>query len=69
MDIAGKVAVVTGAGSGIGHAVSIEDFRSVVEINLIAPVYWALEMVGRIAEDRSAHGLGRWSPTSTFKGP
>jgi 3-oxoacyl-[acyl-carrier protein] reductase len=38
-------------------------FREVMEINLIAPVYWALEMVARIAEDRKRRGLGRWEPS------
>jgi NAD(P)-dependent dehydrogenase (short-subunit alcohol dehydrogenase family) len=38
-------------------------FREVVEVNLIAPVYWALEMVARIAEHRKRRGLGRWAPT------
>jgi NAD(P)-dependent dehydrogenase (short-subunit alcohol dehydrogenase family) len=37
-------------------------FREVVEVNLIAPIYWALEMVARIAEDRRRRGLGRWEP-------
>lgn len=37
-----------------------ESFRLVVEVNLIAPVYWALEMVSRIAEDRFRRGLGKW---------
>ena len=39
-----------------------ETFRQVVEVNLIAPTYWALEMVARIAEDRHRRGLGRWDP-------
>ncbi len=39
-----------------------EDFRLVLEVNLIAPVYWALEMVGRLAEQRKAKGLKKWSP-------
>jgi NAD(P)-dependent dehydrogenase (short-subunit alcohol dehydrogenase family) len=39
-----------------------KSFREVVEVNLIAPVYWALEMVARIAEDRRRRGLGRWEP-------
>ena len=38
-------------------------FREVMEVNMIAPVYWALEMVARIAEDRKRRGLGRWEPS------
>jgi NAD(P)-dependent dehydrogenase (short-subunit alcohol dehydrogenase family) len=47
-----------------GHAeiYSAKTFREVTEINLIAPIYWALEMVARIAEDRSRRGRGRWEP-------
>jgi NAD(P)-dependent dehydrogenase (short-subunit alcohol dehydrogenase family) len=41
----------------------VKTFREVTEVNLIAPVYWALEMVARIAEDRRRRGLGRWEPT------
>ena len=40
----------------------IEDFRKIVEINLVSPVYWALEMVARIAVDRRAKGLKQWEP-------
>ena len=36
-----------------------ETFRQVVEVNLVAPVYWGLEMVARIAEDRARRGLKR----------
>jgi NAD(P)-dependent dehydrogenase (short-subunit alcohol dehydrogenase family) len=43
-------------------------FREVTEINLIAPIYWALEMVARIAEDRSRRGLGRWQPDEDVVG-
>ncbi len=28
------------------------DFQLVIDVNLIAPVYWSLEMVGRLAESR-----------------
>jgi len=41
----------------------LQTFREVVEVNLVAPVYWALEMVAHIAEARKARGLGRWEPT------
>jgi NAD(P)-dependent dehydrogenase (short-subunit alcohol dehydrogenase family) len=46
----------------------IEDFRRVMEINLVAPIYWALEMVGRIAEDRFAKGMTAWNPEEHIQG-
>jgi len=46
----------------------VDDFRRVLEVNLIAPVYWALEMVGRIAEDRRTRGLARWEPEEHIQG-
>jgi NAD(P)-dependent dehydrogenase (short-subunit alcohol dehydrogenase family) len=46
----------------------VETFRQVVEINLIAPVYWAMEMVAGIAEDRAHKGLRRWEPTEPLQG-
>lgn len=54
----------------VGKAVvyPIEDFRLVMEVNLIAPIYWALEMVARIAEDRCRRGLGRWEPVQKIQG-
>jgi NAD(P)-dependent dehydrogenase (short-subunit alcohol dehydrogenase family) len=39
-----------------------KDFQLVMAVNLIAPVYWSLEMVGRLAERRKAEGLKKWSP-------
>ena len=46
----------------------VDTFREVVEVNLIAPVYWALEMIGRIAEDRFARSLKRWDPAEHVQG-
>jgi len=46
----------------------VETFRQVVEVNLIAPVYWALEMVAGIAEKRGKQGLKRWEPTEPLEG-
>jgi 3-oxoacyl-[acyl-carrier protein] reductase len=45
-----------------------DTLRLVVEVNLIAPIYWALEMVGRIAEARHRSGLGRWRPEEGVQG-
>jgi len=43
-------------------------FREVVEVNLVAPIYWALEMVAQVAEARKARGLGRWEPAEESLG-
>ena len=45
-----------------------ELFKLVVDVNLIAPVYWALEMIGRIAEERAARGQKRWNPEEGMQG-
>lgn len=54
--------------TGKARIYPVEQFRLVVDVNLIAPVYWALEMIGRIAEDRAARGLKRWSPDENIQG-
>ncbi|MCH5376494.1 MAG: SDR family oxidoreductase, partial [Planctomycetes bacterium] len=46
----------------------VSDFRLVMEVNLIAAVYWALEMAGRIAIDRYHRGLSRWEPAEHIQG-
>jgi NAD(P)-dependent dehydrogenase (short-subunit alcohol dehydrogenase family) len=46
----------------------IETFRTVMEVNLVAPIYWALEMVARVAEDRFRRGLGQWKPSESVQG-
>ncbi len=46
----------------------VEKFRQVLEVNLVAPVYWALEMVAGIAEHRARQGLKRWEPTEPLQG-
>lgn len=46
----------------------LEKFRLVVEVNLIAPIYWAMEMVARIAEQRANRGLKKWHPDETIQG-
>ena len=46
----------------------LESFRWVVEVDLIAPVYWALEMVAGIAEHRKRKGLRQWQPEEDLQG-
>ena len=54
--------------TGKAEAYSITTFRLVTEVNLIAPIYWAIEMVARIAEDRWQRGLKRWEPEEETQG-
>ncbi|MBL8349742.1 MAG: SDR family oxidoreductase [Burkholderiaceae bacterium] len=54
--------------TGKSRIYPLEQFRLVVEVNLIAPVYWALEMIARIAEDRAARGLKKWHPDEGVQG-
>ncbi len=46
----------------------VKTFRLVTEVNLIAPVYWALELVAGVAEFRRKNGLKRWEPTEGMLG-
>ena len=46
----------------------IKDFQKVVEINMIAPIYWAMEMVAAVAKDRVSRGLKRWQPEEGLQG-
>jgi NAD(P)-dependent dehydrogenase (short-subunit alcohol dehydrogenase family) len=54
--------------SGKARIYPAEKFRQVLDVNLMAPVYWSLEMIGRIAENRAARGLRRWQPSEGMQG-
>ena len=54
--------------TGKAEPYSITTFRQVMEVNLVAPIYWAMEMVVRIAEDRFKRGLKRWEPEEAVQG-
>ena len=54
--------------TGKSEIYPIEKFRQVVEVNLIAPVYWAMEMVAHIAEDRFSKGQKKWHPDEHVQG-
>jgi NAD(P)-dependent dehydrogenase (short-subunit alcohol dehydrogenase family) len=54
--------------TGRAEIYPIETFRQVTEVNLLAPIYWGIEMVARIAEDRVQRGLKRWEPEERIQG-
>ena len=45
-----------------------DKFRMVLEVNLMAPIYWAMELVARIAEQRAHQGLKKWRPEEHVRG-
>lgn len=63
-----RLAVRLDRDTGQADVYPIGDFRLTVEVNLIAPIYWAMETVARIAQDRAANGLGRWTPEEPIQG-
>ena len=54
--------------SGKSAIYPMENFQLVLSVNLMAPVYWALELVARVAEDRAAKGLRQWDPNERMQG-
>ena len=46
----------------------VDAFRQIAEVNLFAPVYWAMEMIARIAADRARRGLEKWQPSEGTQG-
>jgi NAD(P)-dependent dehydrogenase (short-subunit alcohol dehydrogenase family) len=46
----------------------LQTFREVTEIDMVAPIYWALELVARHAADRRARDLKRWEPSEGIQG-
>jgi len=63
-DLAVRIDKITGK----ARIYPVDRFKQVLDVNLVAPVYWALEMIGRIAEDRAARGLKRWEPSEGMQG-
>jgi 3-oxoacyl-[acyl-carrier protein] reductase len=54
--------------TGQAHIYSEDLFREVLEVNLVAPIYWVLEMVARVAEHRFRAALPRWQPSEEIQG-
>lgn len=62
------IAVKLNKERGAAQIYPVETFREVLEVNLVAPVYWALELVAQMAEHRFAQGRGRWNPDEGVQG-
>lgn len=45
-----------------------DSFRKTIEINLVAPVYWALRTVASVALARVRRGCGVWTPDEHIEG-
>jgi NAD(P)-dependent dehydrogenase (short-subunit alcohol dehydrogenase family) len=61
-----KIAQQNGASSA--DIYRLDDFRRVIEVDLIAPIYWALNTVASVALDRARRGLKQWSPQESVQG-
>ncbi|MBX3393967.1 MAG: SDR family oxidoreductase [Phycisphaerae bacterium] len=46
----------------------LDDMRTLLDINLIAPIYWAIETIASIAADRVRRRLGRWDSSEGAQG-
>ncbi len=63
------LAVRVDRNSGKARIYPVERFKQVLDVNLVAPVYWALEMIGRIAENRARAAFRDGNRRSGCKGP
>jgi 3-oxoacyl-[acyl-carrier protein] reductase len=54
--------------TGIPIIYPVEHFRKVVEINMIAPIYWAMQLIAGIAKERYDRGLKRWQASEGMQG-
>jgi len=63
-----QLAVKVDESTGKAVTYPLETFREVVEVNLVAPSAWAIEMIARIAEDRRRRGLENWTPEEDVQG-
>jgi len=63
-----QLAVKVDKQTGRASIYPIENFRLVMEVNLVSPVYWAIETIARIAEERMRKGKGRWQADEGIQG-
>ena len=63
-----RLSVILDKETGEPDIYPTEMFHQVLEVNLVHPVYWALEMLARIAHHRKTQGKKKWHPDETIQG-
>ncbi|MEM7193470.1 MAG: SDR family NAD(P)-dependent oxidoreductase [Pseudomonadota bacterium] len=53
---------------GIAQMYDEDVFRQVLDVNLIHPVYWSIETIAGIVEERAQSDRGRWNPDEPISG-
>lgn len=60
---------ITGTNGSTGVSVySEEDFRRVIDVDLVAPIYWAIRTVASVAKYRAERGMKQWDPEESVQG-
>ncbi len=63
-----RMAVKIDRATGEADIYPLDTFRMVMEINLVHPVYWSIELVARMAQYRHRKGLKKWHPDEIIQG-
>jgi 3-oxoacyl-[acyl-carrier protein] reductase len=63
-----QLAVKVDKETGRAKIYPLDSFRQVVDVNLLSPVFWAMEMIARIAEDRHRKGQKKWEASEGVQG-
>ena len=63
-----RLAVKIDKATGEPDIYPLDTFHKVLEVNLVHPVYWSMEMVARVAQYRHRNGLKKWHPNELVQG-
>ncbi|MFO0972163.1 MAG: SDR family oxidoreductase [Phycisphaerae bacterium] len=63
-----RLAVRVDKDTGQAETYSRKDLEEVFAINLVAPICWALDAIGTVAEERARRGQSRWEPSEPVQG-
>ena len=63
-----RMAVKIDKATGEPNIYPLDTFYKVLDVNLIHPIYWSMEMVARVAQHRYRNGLKKWHPNELIQG-